>query len=159
MKPITEKDGVHQSWYKERPRTPEELAAFVTKLLTEYRHDYGTICHAVAASAIAAARTVDASNQGGITGFQAGCVLWEFIKNWMSWHEQPMKLVRVEHMLYPQYERDFDKTIKRSDMEWLVERAKKELEKSDDFMVREVREHMERIAEGIPPFGYRVVED
>ena len=36
--------------------------------------DYGTVCHAIALSAVA--RTA----QGGITGFQAGAVMWEFIK-------------------------------------------------------------------------------
>ena len=34
MKPITEEDGVHKEWFNARPKTPEQLAAFVSHLLT-----------------------------------------------------------------------------------------------------------------------------
>lgn len=155
-KAITEKDGVHKQWYKdaEKVRTPDELAAFVTRLTTDYAHDYGTICHACAACAIAAAWAVNRSPSGGITGFQAGCIMWEFIRNWMS-KDSPMRLVDFQDMLYPQYERKFQKAISGDVWEWLQEQAKEKLG-DDRPAAGAVESHWESIADGVVPFGYEV---
>lgn len=80
---ITEEERVHEEWYTARPKTTAELAEFVRHLVEDYEHDYGTICHAVAAAGLAAMRCVNTdSDQGGITGFQASCVLWSVIARW-----------------------------------------------------------------------------
>ena len=56
--------------------------------------DYGTVCHAIALSAVATAWAANKTAQGGITGFQAGAVMWEFIKNWSySSNKTGMRLV------------------------------------------------------------------
>ena len=74
--------SLKESW-KERAKnmTLEELPAFIQELM-EHDHDYGTVCHAIALSAVATAWAANKTAQGGITGFQAGAVMWEFIKNW-----------------------------------------------------------------------------
>lgn len=151
---ITEASGVHKAWYDERPKTPEELAAFVTRLLGDYAHDYGTICHAVAAAALAAARTVDADpRSGGITGFQGGCVMWEFVRHWLS-VDGPMRLLRYENMLFPQYADDFTKTMKLETFRWLQEEAKKRL--AQGAAHPDVVAHWQRIVDGEVPFGFMV---
>ena len=158
-KTITKKDGTHKEWYKDAKKvnTPDELAAFVTRLTTDYSHDYGTICHACAACAIAAAWTVDHSPTGGITGFQAGCIMWEFIRNWMSL-DSPHRLVDFGNMLYPQYEDKFQKTIGSDVWKWLQEQAKEKL--GDDGAVHgAVASHWKTIANGIVPFGYTVTDE
>ena len=81
MKQITGDDReVIESFYVKAlgVRTPQQLADFVTWLDT-HRQDYGTICHAMAAAAIAGASCMDhmPNADGGITGFQAGAVMWE----------------------------------------------------------------------------------
>ena len=166
MADITEEMGVHNSWYEARPKTPTELAEFVTKLLTDYNHDYGTICHAVAAAAVAAARTVNADEkQGGITGFQAGAIMWQFVKHWLH-EEGPMRMQRMEHLLFPQYADDF-RTISLETFRWLQDEAAKKLSEGrikldpDEDGVSahpDVVAHWKRIVAGEVPFGLRIKE-
>ena len=65
-------------------KTTEELKVFIDELL-DYGHDYGTIVHAMWAAMMAAFHTMNNSDQGGITSFQAGFLGWkavdEFIRN------------------------------------------------------------------------------
>ena len=50
-KNITELDGLQEEWYKEaKSQTMETLSTFITGLVSNYEHDYGTICHAITAS-------------------------------------------------------------------------------------------------------------
>lgn len=155
-KVITEDMKVHLDWYKEASeQTLETLPAFMKKLAEEFEHDYGTICHALAASATAAAWAMNRTEQGGITGFQGGAVMWEFIRQWMYVGEhKPLRLVDYSNMLYPQYADKFERTISQDTWKWLQERAKEQL--TNDAMSPRVREHMERIVNGVVPFGYTV---
>jgi hypothetical protein len=157
-KQITEEDKVHEKWYEEaRDMTPDKLPEFIRKLTEDYSHDYGTICHAVAAAAIGAAWSVDHSPAGGITGFQAGCIMWSFIQKWMS-KDGPMRLVDYSNMLYPQYNHAFEKKINKDTWEWLQKEAKKNLKASPQAH-ENVVEHWQSIADGYVPFGYVVIDD
>lgn len=114
MEIITEKNvEIIEQWYKDASsQTLETLPQFMNHVLNDYRHDYGTICKAIGACAIAAAWAANASPQGGITGFQAGAVMWEFIRNWNYRRNKcGLKIVDIDDMLYPQYGAKFDKTI------------------------------------------------
>lgn len=94
---------------------------------------------------------------GGITGFQAGAVMWEFVRNWM--HEDgPMKLVKYDNMLYPQYEDNFDKVISKETFSYLQEKAKENLENRNGAASR-VIDHWQSIVDGNVPFGYKIKED
>ena len=89
MKTITEEMKIHEEWYKQaKEQTLETLPAFLNHLINDYGHDYGTICHAIAAGAIGAAYALERSPQGGITGFQAGCIMWCFIRHWNYDHNK-----------------------------------------------------------------------
>lgn len=155
MKQITEKDNEQELWYKEaHEQTLETLPEFIRHLLEDYGHDYGTICHALAAGAVATSSAMDRSPQGGITGFQAGAIMWEFMGNWNN-VKPPAKLIRYENMLYPQYRSDFT-TISKDTWKWLQEEAPKRLLQ---FGVHPaVERHWTDIANGIVPFGYGVKE-
>lgn len=161
-KKITEKDGVHEGWYVDaKKQTEATLPEFVRHLAHDFEHDYGTICHAVAAAALGAAHAIDHdAEQGGITGFQAGCIMWEFLRHWLE-EKGPLRLVRYEHMLYPQYAESFAKTITPDVWEFLQKEAKKLLAEPvrSSFAVPEVRDHWQSIADGRVPFGYVVKED
>jgi hypothetical protein len=176
---ITEEDGIQEEWYREaKGMTLHRLPEFLRKLDRDYDHDYGTICHALAAGAVAAATALDRGSGGGITGFQAGAVFWEFYRHWMA-EDGPAALVVYEHMLYPQYEYRFQKTIGKSIWEWIQEEAKKRLQAAGDneatiktyvtedgdlrsyesrFCHPDVYAHWQAIASGQVPFGYRVEE-
>ena len=157
-KRITEKDDEHLAWYMDScNQTLESLPGFLLHLSEDYEHDYGTIVHAITAAALAAATVMDHSPGGGITGFQASCVMWEFIAKWMGYDNQPLRLIKYEEMLYPQSEEHFDRTLSPDTAKWLQTEAQKRL--AEDWEVSPnlaVIEHWQRLATGSLPFGYTV---
>jgi len=137
-------------------KTPEDLAEFVRHLCEDYVHDYGTIVHACVAAAVAACWTVDAGPQGGITGFQASAIMWQFMRDWNGL-SGPARLLRFKDLLYPQNEDDFAKTISQGSWDWLVAEAQKNLEECHPGGVHPtVQAHWESIVAGEVPFGYTV---
>lgn len=151
---ITEEMKVHEEWYKSK-QTLDTLPSFLKHLTEDYQHDYGTICHAIAAGAVQAARAIDHSPVGGITGFQASCIMWAFAQEWMG-YKTPMKLIKYENMLYPQYEQSFSKQISSDTWKWLQEEAARKLEEDQDYLSPNVKAHWQSIVNGIVPFGYEV---
>jgi hypothetical protein len=133
MLQIDESMNIHKEWFKEaNEMTLEKLPDFLKKLTENYEHDYGTICHAIAAAAIAAAWAVERMPQGGITGFQAGCIMWEFIKHWnFSYNKTGLGLIDYDNFLYPQYADRFDKTISSDIWAAIQKEAKAKLEDAD----------------------------
>jgi hypothetical protein len=101
---------VLEEWDKEISEIDSnKLKYFIDKLSNSYKHDYGTICHAMAAAAKAGAVALDRSEQGGITGFQAGAVMWQFIHQWnYSSNKTGMEIIDYDKMLYPQYDYYFN---------------------------------------------------
>lgn len=157
MKSITEEDKVHEQWYEEAKQVDsvEALSEFMTRLNSDYQHDYGTVCHMIASSAIAAATAANKGPQGGITGFQAGAVMWEFIQHWQG-YKGPLKLLNYENLLYPQYEHTFT-TISHDTWEWVQEEAKKKLSTVSE-VASTVERHWQSIANGELPFSLKVEE-
>lgn len=151
---ITETQDIHKEWYEAaKQMTVADLPEFIRHLTEDYRHDYGTICHAMAASAVATCNAVDNSPTGGISGFQAGAVMWEFIRHWMHYEETPMRLLRFDELLYPQYLYKFT-TIPQDTADWLKAEAEKLLaERGEGIMHPDVLAHWKMIAAGMVPFG------
>lgn len=149
---------VIDSWFD---RSVDSIDDFI-KELNQQPQDYNSIVNAVAAVAYQAAKAMDRSEQGGITGFQAGGVMWTFIRKWMH-EEGPMKLVLYQNMLYPQYGHEFnDATISKETFEWLQKEAQKLIEKhkNREHTSIAVYEHWQSIVNGQVPFGYSIeVED
>ena len=161
--PITEDDKVHEKWYVEAKSVNlETLPEFLRKLTDDYTHDYGTICHAMTAGAIATLWAMNESPQGGISGFQAGAIFWEFYRNWLN-HGQfhPTSMVDYTNMLYPDYEHHFERTITKGTWAWLQEKAQEKLNDSagDEFMPSKTVDHWKSIVAGNVPFGYTVEDD
>ena len=156
--PVTEEMHLEKAWYDEaRKMTEEDLPDFFERIMHGYDHDYGTVCHAVAACAVAAAWA--ACKEGGLTGFQAGIVMWGFIKNWTKQsNECGLKLIDYDDMLYPQYEERFEKTINKQTWRKIREKAV-ELLATSSHAHPDVVEHWRKIANWEVPFGYWVRED
>jgi len=159
---INEEDGIQDEWYKEAMKQSlQMLPEFLRHLSEDYQHDYGTICHALVAGAIATVHALNETDQGGITGFQTGAIMWEFIQHWMH-KEGPMRLLEYGDMLYPQYVDKFDRVLTQNTFKWLQEEANKKLSGGDEFcheLSPDVRSHMEDIVAGKIPFGYRIKEE
>lgn len=124
---------VHEQWYQEAKKvTIDTLPAFVKKLTEDYAHDYGTICHAVAAAAIAGGNAIEHSPTGGITVFQASCVMWEFIRHWQYSHNKTgLRIVDYDDFLYPQSADRYDKTISADTWQAIQKEAKAKLKEAD----------------------------
>lgn len=156
MKNITEEMGLQEEWYKRaREIKPNELQGFIEELTNKYGHDYGTVCHAIAAASIATAWSMN--EKLGITGFQAGAVMWQFIKEWnYSRNKTGLRIIDYDKMLYPQYEEEFDKIISKERFELLQKEAEKNLLNiTENTSIRVVR-HWESIVDGKAPFGYKI---
>ena len=159
MKYVTEQMKPQDEWFKraEQIKSISALNSFAKELLKETSHDYGTICHAIGALALGAAWL--GSNMHGITGFQAGFVMWDFIRQWeYRSNECGLKIVDYDNMLYPQYEQNFDKTISKKQFGLIQEKAKKLLSEWNDAHPAVIR-HWQSIAEGEVPFGYQLVDE
>lgn len=167
MEKITEEQHLEKEWYNEaKVQTIETLPAFISHIMNDYEHDYGTICHAVSACALAAAYAVNRHPQGGITGFQAGFVMWDFIKQWMFENNKTaLKIINYDDMLYTQHEEKFDKVIQKEIFESIQEEAKNLLDEYEStpedqrYVHPDVIKHWESIVAGNVPFGYRIKED
>ncbi len=158
-KKITEADKeIIADWFVKAKecKSPKDLSLFIRRLTEDYLHDYGTIVEACAAAANAAVWTVNASPQGGITGFQAGAVMWRFIQHFMCM-EGPMKLLQFEDMLFPQYASRFAKTMDEKTFKRLQEKAKESINREGTHP--SVRAHMQSIIDGTVPFGYTIGKD
>ena len=157
---ITEKDHHEEEWFAEaRKQTIETLPTFVSHLMNDYHHDYGTICHAVGACALAAAWAADNSENGGITGFQAGFVMWDFIREWQyRGNKCGLKIVDYDNMLYPQYADKFEKTLSSDIWRHLQAEAKRLLTTNRAGAHPRVVKHWQDIDNDIVPFGYKVVD-
>ena len=158
---ITEEQKVHEKWYVEaKDITIDELPIFINHLINDYEHDYGTICHALAAGAIATILAMNKEPQGGITGFQAGAVTWEFIRHWIITNNKTaLKLVNYDKMLYPQYEHNFQKTISKDIFEALKKESQQLIDKAQGQTHPSVYDHWQKIVNGGVPFGYTVSDD
>lgn len=153
---ITENMHLEKEWFAqaENVKTIDELSSFVSHMLNDYNHDYGTCCHAIAACAVASAWL--GSHVEGITGFQAGAIMWGFIRHWTKTNNKcGMRLVDYDEFLYPQYAYKFEKTIDKDTWECIQKEAKRNLEKEDRANAV-VRQHWQDIVDGVVPFGYRV---
>ena len=155
---VTEDMHPEKEWFEQaRNMTVEELPEFIRHLTEDYYNDYGTACHAVAAGAVAAAWAL--CEKEGLSSFQAGFVMWDFIRNWTCQSNKcGLKLLDYDDMLYPQYDDKYEKTISshvwRALQNEAAERLKKEMNACES-----VKAHWASIVAGQVPFGYKVKED
>lgn len=168
---ITEESGVHKGWYAWRPsaigEVPggvlPELFAFIDTLCTSYWHDPFTVPHAMAAAALAAARTVARameSRMGKISGGAAGFVPIIFVREFNR-VRGPFGLRFYEEMLYPQNHEKFRQTIDLDTFRWLQDRARENLgatEPKDGPIDPAVEAHWRKIVDGEVPFGFQIRE-
>lgn len=157
-KPITEESGIQKDWHERAKKmTLEDLPEFIRELTEDYEHDYGTICHAIAAAAVAAAWSVERTPQGGITGFQAGCIGWEILRQWGAPEigELGARLLDYDNLLYPQYADKFT-AISKDTLDAVQKAANDRLAANHEHVADEVVAHWKYLARGGVPFGLSI---
>lgn len=171
-KPISEEENKKdiEEWFSAAGKqTFDTLPGFIQHVMNDYVHDYGTVVHAIAACAIATAWACNEMEgaAGGITGFQASFVMWDFIRHWSYEHNKcGMKLVDYDELLYPQYGYKFEKTLSpdlwkgiKEEAQRRYDEAVKDIETGKPFVASGgVLAHWKSIADGTPPFGFVVCE-
>ena len=136
-------------------RSFEDLTKFLKDVETNYNCGYGEAPRAMAQACLAVGYYL--SDKFGITGFQAGFVMWDFICDWRYRHNKcGLIIVDYDDMLYPQYDYRFEKTISRYTWEALQKQALENLEKDSEYAHPNVIEHWQSIVDGIVPFDYKV---
>lgn len=146
-------DDKWRPWLKRRSEAPEDVASFIKELLAA-EHTYSSCVYATAGAALAAGHLM--ASRLGITGFQAGCVMWEFVREWLDL-DGVVRLVQYRDMLYPQYESKFAKAITPDVWEDLQSEARKLLAKERrNGASSPVVAHWQSIVDGRVPFGYEV---
>lgn len=141
-------------------KTFDDLTDYLKFVKEKCNTDYGVAPRSIAQACLAVGNYL--AGEFGITGFQAGFVMWDFIRYWN--HEDNkcgMKLVDYDKMLYPQYDGYFDKTIAKDTFDSLQKVAKEELSKYKDIDSTNDRyiKHLKSIVDGNVPFGYTIKED
>lgn len=135
----------------------DELIEYIKDVKDNYNRGYGEAPRAIAQASLAVAWYL--SDVFGITGFQASCVMWDFITGWqMTGNTCGLKLVDYDNMLFPQYDHKFEKTIPSNVWISLKEQASKFINDFPDASTK-VIEHWESIVNGKVPFGYIVSDD
>lgn len=142
MQQITEEQGVHKEWYEiAKTQTLESLPSFLNHLMNDFGHDYGTICHALAAGAVATALAMNRAPHGGITGFQGGAVMWEFVRAWNFRHNKcGLRMIDYDNFLYPQYDHDFQKTITPGTWKAIQDEAARQISEADEKYAEYLKE-------------------
>ena len=133
----------------------DDLVEFIKDVDEHYNIGYGDAPRAIAQAALATAWYL--SGRFGITGFQAGATMWDFIQDWGSIAELTncAKLVDYDNLLYPQYEYKFDKSIDSETWE-NIQKAAKKLLSDRDYAHPNVIKHWQSIVDGKVPFGFHV---
>ena len=155
-------EEINEKWlYIEATKqTPETLGDLVMKAMCDYPHDYGSVCVAVAACALAGVYAANKTPQGGITGFQAGFVMWEFVRqlNYIG-NKCGLRMIDYDNMLFPQYGYKFEKTISSDTWKLLQEEAKRRLEEDLTYVHPNVINHWKSIVDGVVPFEYKIEDE
>lgn len=134
-----------------------QLVSFLEDVKENCNCGYGEAPRAIARAALATAWYL--AGEFGITGFQAGFVMWDFIFGWnYPTNKCGMKIVNYDDMLYPQYQDKFEKVISKDAWEALQKEAAERL-KENEWARPDVKSHWQGIVDGVVPFGYKVKED
>ena len=154
---------IWKKWYEEARRCRLDdgsLLKFMKRLVGKYEHDYGTIVHAMTAAAIAGAYAVEKSPQGGITGFQHGCFIMEFLAEERFRNNKFGFFLRdVDDILYPQYQELFCKLqIPRKQADRISQEARVRLAEKD-AAAPSVRDWWQRLADGNFPEWVEIREE
>lgn len=116
-------------------------------------NDYGAIIEACATMMNASFNLLSP----GLTGFQAGCLMWMMIIQYGSYGEgSNLQLINWNDLIYPQYADKFN-SIDKDTWEQVQKYATDELEKWSGGS-EEVKAHIITVAQGKLPFGLKIRE-
>jgi hypothetical protein len=175
---ITEEMNEQELWYAEaqQMRSVDQLAPFVTKLMTEYSHDMNTVAHAMNAGALATLSVMNALPEGGLTATQAHKLLGFFVRKYAKM-KGPITIIQWLGLLNIANKDSFAvipkkvwAEIRQEAVTLLAEDDKaKEVDTSQmtpqekyaheqNLLSEQQREHLISVRDGNIPWGLRIAE-
>ena len=141
-------------------KNKKDLDKLLREVIKSKDLDYGKIVYAICGCMIATCNYINRSEVGGITGFQAGFIGWEMIKEYtITFNNQfGMKILNYGDLLYPQNEELFEKALDKDTWEALRKKAYENMKDSPDAHPR-VFNHWKSIFQGEVPFGFVIREN
>lgn len=139
-------------------KTFDELVSYLQYVKDNCNTCYGEAPRAISQAALAVSWYL--ASEFGITGWQAGFVMWDYVRGWrFNDNKCGLRLIDYDEMLYPQHEYKFEKIIPLNIFEDLKIAAKEKIEEERPYAVHpDVLAHWKSIAEGNIPFGYKIGE-
>jgi hypothetical protein len=136
-------------------QTLETLPGFLERVSAIVRcdWDYSKGIAAIAISAIAASWAMDSVPGLGSSNAQTRYIMCEYMMRYGN-ISTPANIVEYMEMLNPSNAEYFEKTISVDTWKCLQTEAAKRLKRVR--LADEVREHLQSIVDGVPPFGYDV---
>jgi len=102
---------------------------FLNDMIENIPVSYGNVVYSTAIASSTIAHIL--SSHYGITGFQAGCVQWEWIRQWGIFSsEVGLRMLNYQDMCYPQHESSFT-TISKDTFERMQTFCQDRIEKSN----------------------------
>ena len=79
QRPLTEQEYKELIYKKAKEiKTKQDLDALLDGVINDKELDYGKICYAISGCMLAVLNYIDDSEVGGITGFQASIIGWQW---------------------------------------------------------------------------------
>lgn len=137
-------------------KTKKDLDELLSEVIESKDLCYGKIVYAICGCMKATMNYINNSEIGGITGFQAGFIGWEMIKEYtVVSSNTALKLINYDDMLFPQKKERFDKVIEKDIWESIQSEANKKIAENPDAH-KKVIKHWKKIVNGKVPFGFKV---
>lgn len=150
---ITEADNVQDEWYVQaREQKMDTLPTFLNHMLNDYSHDAKTIVHAVTAGSLATIAAMNSHPEGDLGPTQTSGLLGLFIRKWAR-IEGPAKIMSWAGLLDPRNEPHV-MVVPKDVVAFLSDMATKGLALGK-FNDAEHKEHLEKLAKGEMPWGFR----
>lgn len=128
----------------------QALDIFIEDVVEKYNNDYGGVCYAIGNAAYATAMYL--AHKCGITGFQAGEVMWEFIRQWdFRNNECGLRIINYDDLCYPQYLYKFEGMKIPQEVWDRVIKKCQNLMKNEEHACNKVKQHWSAIANGFIP--------
>jgi len=151
-------DKVDKSAYDEAKQisSMDELVKFINKMADDGEDTYVGAIYAANAAALATLWFIN--RRLHLTGFQADCVMWEFLYSWEYISNKcGLRIIDYDKMLHPENGYLFNKTIPQDIFTSLQQEAKQRLKDAELYgngLSNDVRKHLQSIVDGEYPFGY-----
>jgi len=151
-----------QDWFEAgKVQTIETLPVFISNLMNR-EHTQQSLAIALTSCATGAIMAALEISKRTLSKEEHNEVFWTFIREFGNRQNSPyLRLQDMEGFLYPDADSTFEKVIPRSAMTRISAFAENTLKYITENNVKvddNIREHMQKVADGFTPYNYSIIE-